>query len=261
MTNMAPKQNMPTNSLKDKMPVYQPQKYETKPVTQTSSQPEDKENQYQPKQSRTPQNPVTKAAETIGEPQKTHKEIASNVMLDSAISSAIEMIQAAKSSAKPQPKEARTPERPQYLQKSNSNDEEAKGKSTPLWNETNESYVTPIAQKTATNTTPEPPQNLDLSKPTAASLHKQKAPVINGGANPNIVKKTLAKMTAAFKPNKPVVAQSSSAVVSKRSNPVKAKPTSASSTEAMASRVNTANGTPKPLNTSRTGKSYMNSVI
>ena len=51
-----------------------------------------------------------------------------------------------------------------------------------------------------------------LAKPTAASLNRQKQPVINvptsTTTNPNIMKKSLAKMTAAFKP-KPLVATDS----------------------------------------------------
>lgn len=267
MTNMTPKQEMPSSNYPpkkaDKTPTYQAQNYQ--------SEPEDKENQQQHQNkdqqaktvtTTTPQKPVTRTAETIDDIEQKKpatKEVASNMMLDSAISSAIEMILAAK---KTQPQsDAQTPEKPESLRESlnskkSSHCDEDDNSTPVLSSETQPetpSYTTPIIVK---HTTPEPPKSSDLAKPTAASLNKQKAPVINGGANPNIVKKTLAKMTAAFKPYKPIVVQGSgSAASGKRSNYGKVKPASTTTSEAMNSRANTStSGISKPLNTSRTRK-------
>lgn len=265
MTNLTPKQQMPSSKCPtkkaDKTPTYEAQNYQTKPDDKENQHQQPKEQQAKTNETMTPQKPaVTRTAETIDDIEQKKpatKEVASNMMLDSAISSAIEMILAAKKT-QPSSGDAQTPEKPESLRESLSSkksshcDEE--DNSTPvLPSETQPETqnCTPVIIK---HTTPEPPKSSDLSKPTAASLNKQKVPVINGGTNPNIVKKTLAKMTAAFKPYKPIVVQGSgSAAGSKRSNYGKMKPSSTTTAEAMNGRANTStSNTPKPLNTSRT---------
>lgn len=83
--------------------------------------------------------------------------------------------------------------------------------------------------------TPEPPKSLQLK--TEPIDDKPRMPVINS-TNPSIVKKTLAKMTAAFNKNKPIVVQNPpDAIKNKRAMMAKAKQSSASSAEYKSGRI------------------------
>ncbi len=175
--------------------------------------------------------------------EKPVKEVAS-IKLDSAINCAMDMIMA--SHAKQTPTCSGTPPRPDSLEKTEA---EERTTTTPVYSE---ATVTPELPKNEAKTS-----GSDLAKPTAASLNKQKQTVLGGpgaaGMNPSIVKKTLAKMTAAFKPNRPVVVLDREALKGKRMNFSGKKAATVSTAEARSGRANTPSGrgTPGRLNSSR----------
>lgn len=221
MTNLGKTDQTPDQPLKEKS---------NKPVTRKSLKDaqaaiEDKENQQQ-KPCKTPQS-QKKAVKVV-------KDVAPN-KLDSAISSAIEMISnntTPKAAAASNKVDTSTPPQPEALKESfnrNKTLDKSQASSTPELNNENSKNTTPqpSANETSSTTTPEPPQSL------TGQQMKPKMPVINNNStNPSIVKKTLAKMTAAFNKNKPIVMQNQTdALKSKRAMMAKSKQSTNSSTE------------------------------
>lgn len=264
MSTMTPK----LHNTKEKTPLSAlNQEKPNRPVTRNSikesGSTEDKENQQ-----KTPQYPTSK---TIDEIQKPSKDIGAS-KLDSAISSAIEMILSTNNSQnKDTPytpvtqkiqSESCTPPQPDSLRESlaskKSDEENVNKSSTPVYNETEPASGETGEAVLPSDTTPEPPKSIGsssaLSKPTTATLNKQKVPVVNS-TNPSIVKKTLAKMTAAFKQTKPIVVQSGSQLANKRANYTRQKPSSVTNSDARSGRLNTSgNVTPKPATNSQNFK-------